>query len=190
MRPWCRADIDPETFNLDPVAVARALSPRTRAIIAVHLYGRPAPMVELAKIANQSGVALIEDAAQAHGARYYGRRAGGLARAAAFSFYPTRNLGALGDGGAVTTNDSGFADRIRQLRNYGSHVKYHHVERGVNPRLDELQASILSTKLPLLDAKNAQRQAIAARYSAAFADFPVWFCRGPILMWNWYGIFM
>lgn len=166
------ADVDPDTFNLDPVAVSRALSPRTRAIIAVHLYGRPAPMDELAKIADQSGVALIEDAAQAHGARLYGRRTGGLARAAAFSFYPTKNLGALGDGGAVTTNDPGLADRIRQLRNYGSHVKYHHAERGVNSRLDELQAAILLTKLPLLEAKNVQRQVIAARYSAAFADLP------------------
>ena len=166
------ADIDPETFNLDPAAVSRALSPRTRAIIAVHLYGRPAAMAELAKIADQAGVALIEDAAQAHGARHHGRRVGGLARAAAFSFYPTKNLGALGDGGAVTTNDADLADRVRQLRNYGAHVKYHHAERGVNSRLDELQAALLSTKLPRLDAKNAQRGAIAARYSAAFADLP------------------
>ncbi|MDT7950950.1 MAG: DegT/DnrJ/EryC1/StrS family aminotransferase [Acetobacteraceae bacterium] len=165
-------DIDPETYNLDPALVAGALTPRTRAIIAVHLYGQPADMVALARLTAGREVALIEDAAQAHGARRDGGRAGSLAAAAAFSFYPTKNLGALGDAGAVTTNDPLLADRIRSLRNYGSSAKYVHEEMGVNSRLDELQAAILLAKLPGLEAKNARRWEIARRYDAGLSNLP------------------
>lgn len=165
-------DIDIETFNIDPAAVAAAITPRTRAVIAVHLYGKPADLGALVELTSVHNIALIEDAAQAHGALIGGRRAGNLGTAAAFSFYPTKNLGACGDGGAVTTNDGSMAERIRQLRNYGSRLKYVHDELGVNSRLDEIQAAILSTKLPLLDRKNARRRHIAQRYMKGLANLP------------------
>jgi dTDP-4-amino-4,6-dideoxygalactose transaminase/2-polyprenyl-3-methyl-5-hydroxy-6-metoxy-1,4-benzoquinol methylase len=165
-------DIDPETYNLDPAAVSEAITPQTRAIIAVHLYGQPADMQALARMTAGRDIALIEDAAQAHGAGQDNRRAGNLGTAAAFSFYPTKNLGAMGDGGAVTTNDAGLAERIRRLRNYGSRVKYVHEEMGVNSRLDEIQAAMLLTKLPGLDGKNARRREIAQRYNAGLANLP------------------
>lgn len=165
-------DIDPVTFNIDHRAVKSAITKRTRAIIAVHLYGQPAEMHELSSLARQFNIDLIEDAAQAHGAMYYGRRAGGLGKAAAFSFYPTKNLGALGDGGAVTTDDPELAERIRGLRNYGSTKKYHHEVPGVNSRLDELQAAFLSARLPHLDAKNGRRREIANAYSGHLRDLP------------------
>ena len=157
-------DIDLTTYNIDPDLVARVITPRTRAILAVHLYGRPAPMKELAKIANKYGLALIEDAAQAHGAEVDGLRAGNLGTAAAFSFYPTKNLGAFGDGGAVSTNDDRIADRLRALRNYGSRIKYQHDFLGVNSRLDELQAALLEIRLEKLSEKNRRRFDIAAQY--------------------------
>lgn len=151
-------------FNIDPRAVAASVTPRTCAILPVHLYGEPAPMATLAEIAARRGLALIEDAAQAHGARHAGSRVGNLGNAAAFSFYPGKNLGALGDGGAVVTSDAGLAERVRRLRNYGSVRKYHHEERGSNSRLDELQAALLRVKLRHLDAWNEARRVRARRY--------------------------
>lgn len=160
---------DERTANLDPTLVEAAVTPRTRVIVAVHLYGQPAEMDALAAIARRHGLALIEDAAQAHGASYRGRRAGSLGLAAAFSFYPGKNLGALGDGGAVVTDDPALADRIRLLRNYGSETKYQHQVRGANSRLDEIQAALLRVKLRRLDRWNAHRQAIAGRYLTGLA---------------------
>jgi dTDP-3-amino-3,4,6-trideoxy-alpha-D-glucose transaminase len=159
------AEVSAATFNLDPELVAAALTSRTRAIVAVHLYGQPADMDALREVAGD-GVRLIEDAAQAHGARYRDRRTGGLGDAAAFSFYPAKNLGALGDGGAVVTADAGLAERVRLLRNYGSPAKYRHDVRGANARLDELQAALLRAKLPLLDRWNERRRVLAERYAA------------------------
>lgn len=163
---------DVDTGNIDAARVEAAITPRTRAIVAVHLYGRPAPMHALADIAQRHGLKLLEDAAQAHGARLQGRRCGGLADAAAFSFYPGKNLGALGDGGAVTTDDAALADRVRRLANYGSAVKYRHELAGVNSRLDELQAAFLRERLRALDADNAHRRAVAQAYLEGLADVP------------------
>lgn len=158
---------DPHTFNLDAERIEAAITSKTKAIIAVHLYGQPADMDAINAIARKHGLKVIEDAAQAHGARYKGRRVGSLGDAAGFSFYPGKNLGALGDGGAVTTNDAGFAARIRELGNYGSSVKYHNKVKGFNSRLDELQAAFLREKLKVLDTWNQRRIAIADIYLAA-----------------------
>ncbi len=158
------ADVELGTANLDPVAVAAAIGPRTRAIIAVHLYGQPAAMEPLAALAEKHGLALIEDAAQAHGALYAGRRVGALGTAGAFSFYPGKNLGALGDGGAVVTDDPRLAAQIRLLRDYGSPGKYQHDIHGYNTRLDELQAAFLRAKLTRLDEWNGRRRGAAGRY--------------------------
>jgi dTDP-3-amino-3,4,6-trideoxy-alpha-D-glucose transaminase len=155
---------DPATFNLDPARVEAAVTARTRAIMPVHLYGQPADMAPLAQIAARHGLALVEDAAQAHGARYRGRRVGALATAAGFSFYPSKNLGALGDGGAVVTADASLAARVRRLANYGSQRKHHHEALGVNSRLDELQAALLRAKLAALDGWNERRRQAAASY--------------------------
>nr|WP_207759689.1 DegT/DnrJ/EryC1/StrS family aminotransferase [Xanthomonas prunicola] len=155
---------DPITFNLDPARVEKAIGPRTRAIMAVHLYGQLADMQAMQTLAHRYGLLLIEDAAQAHGASAQGRRAGAFGDAAAFSFFPTKNLGALGDGGAVTTSDARLAERIRALRNYGSEVKYHHLCQGVNSRLDEMQAAFLRVKLGYLEEEIALRRAVAKRY--------------------------
>lgn len=155
---------DEMSFNLDPRRVAQAIGPRTRAIMAVHLYGQLAPMAALATLAREHGLLLIEDAAQAHGAGRNGQRAGSLGDAAGFSFFPGKNLGALGDGGAVTTNDAALAGTVLALRNYGSEVKYQHLMQGINSRLDELQAALLRVKLGYLDEDTARRRAIAARY--------------------------
>lgn len=152
------------TYNLDPDVLSAAITSRTKAIIAVHLYGQPADMDQINSIAEKHRLVVIEDAAQAHGARHSGRRVGGLGTAAAFSFYPGKNLGAMGDGGAVVTNDGALAERVRLLRNYGSRTKYHHEDRGVNSRLDELQAALLRVKLRRLDDWNARRKQIAAEY--------------------------
>lgn len=157
-------DVDPNSFNLDPGSIEAALSPCTVAIMPVHLYGNPAAMDEIDRIAARHGLFVLEDAAQAHGARYRGRRAGSLGNAAGFSFYPTKNLGALGDGGAIVTNDSGLAERARQYRNYGSSAKYVHDIAGANSRLDELQAAFLRMRLRHLDDENARRRALAAAY--------------------------
>lgn len=155
---------DLATYNLDVSRVEEAITSRTRAILIVHLYGQIAYSGELQAIADRHRLKIIEDAAQAHGARYEGRRAGSLGDAAAFSFYPTKNLGALGDAGAVTTNDDRLAEMVRALGNYGEIEKYINRVKGVNSRLDELQAAILSVKLKYLDEENAQRREIAARY--------------------------
>jgi dTDP-4-amino-4,6-dideoxygalactose transaminase len=161
---------NPRTYNLDPSLIEAALTPRTRAILPVHLYGQPADMDSIVAIARRHGLKVIEDAAQAHGARYHARRAGSLGDAAAFSFYPGKNLGALGDGGAITTDDDALAAQIRLLHNYGSRVKYQHETLGYNSRLDELQAAFLRVKLGRLDEWNARRQKIALLYQAALAS--------------------
>ncbi|HEX4132449.1 MAG TPA: DegT/DnrJ/EryC1/StrS family aminotransferase [Pirellulales bacterium] len=163
-------DPDPATFNLDPMLLKRAITPRTRAIIAVHLYGQTAAMEPIRAIADRHGLKLIEDAAQAHGATYRGVRAGTLGDAAAFSFYPGKNLGALGDGGAITTNDPCLDTTLRLLRNYGSMKKYEHALAGFNTRLDEIQAAVLRVKLRYLDTWNDRRRVIAERYRAGLAE--------------------
>ncbi|MBM3695407.1 MAG: DegT/DnrJ/EryC1/StrS family aminotransferase [Actinobacteria bacterium] len=162
-------DVDPHTHNMDPALVEAAITPRTRAIMPVHLYGLPADLGPLQEIATRRGLELVEDAAQAQGARYRGRRAGGIGRAAGFSFYPAKNLGAFGDAGAVTTNDADLAARVRSLRNYGSSAKYRHEEIGINSRLDEIQAAVLRARLTRLDEWNARRQERARHYLAGLA---------------------
>jgi dTDP-4-amino-4,6-dideoxygalactose transaminase len=163
-------DVDPETGSLDAEAIERAVSPRTRAVIVVHLYGRPAEMDEIASITGRHGLLLVEDACQAHGARYRGRRTGSLGDAAAFSFYPGKNLGAFGDGGAVVTGDPELAEAVRTLRNYGQRRKYDHVRKGFNRRLDTLQAAILRVKLRHLDDWNDRRRSHAAVYEELLGD--------------------
>jgi dTDP-4-amino-4,6-dideoxygalactose transaminase len=158
------------TYNIDPDRLDGAMSPRTRAILPVHLYGQPAALHEIREVAGRYGVPVLEDAAQAHGARYRGARVGTDSDVVTWSFYPGKNLGALGDGGAVTTDDDTLADRIRLLRNYGSRVKYQHELRGYNSRLDELQAAVLRAKLHILDDWNSRRATAAARYSRELAD--------------------
>jgi len=164
---------DPATHNIDPARIEAAITPRTRAILPVHLYGQPANMNAINVIAEKHGLKVLEDCAQAHGARIGQRRVGALGHAAAFSFYPGKNLGALGDGGAITTNDAELANAVRVLRNYGSQAKYHNDVKGYNSRLDELQAALLRVKLPHLDADNESRRQIAARYNAAFRALPL-----------------
>ena len=155
---------DPVSFNIDPACVAAAITPRTRAIMAVHLYGQVADMSALVELAQRHKLLLIEDAAQAHGAMRDGRKAGTFGDAAAFSFFPGKNLGALGDGGAVVTDNTVLAERIAALRNYGSDVKYHHLFQGINSRLDEIQAAMLRVKLKYLDEDIAWRRRVALRY--------------------------
>ncbi len=161
---------DDDTYNIATDLIEAAITPRTKAIIPVHLYGRPACMDEINTIAAKHQLKVIEDAAQAHGARYKGQRTGGLGDAAAFSFYPGKNLGAYGDGGAVTTNDAELAQKLRALRSYGSQVKYVHEVVGYNSRLDTLQAAMLRVKLRHLDAWNARRDALASLYRTQLAD--------------------
>lgn len=160
------------SYNLDPDLIASAITRRTKAIIPVHLYGQPADMDAVNAVAQKYELKVIEDAAQAHGARYRGRRVGALGGAAGFSFYPGKNLGAYGDGGAITTDDDDLADKLRMLRNYGSKRKYYHEIPGVNSRLDELQAAFLRVKLKRLEAWNIRRREIAARYLAALKSVP------------------
>ncbi|MFN2414403.1 MAG: DegT/DnrJ/EryC1/StrS family aminotransferase [Pyrinomonadaceae bacterium] len=155
---------DGRTHNLDQARVEEAVTPRTKVIMPVHLYGQTADMDAINEIAVRRNLRVVEDAAQAHGASYKGRRAGSLADAAGFSFYPGKNLGALGDAGAVVTDDDGLADRVRVLRNYGSRVKYEHEARGYNSRLDELQAALMRAKLPVLDGWNGRRRRVAESY--------------------------
>jgi len=161
---------DERTCNIDPERIDAAITPRTRAIMPVHLYGQPTDMDRINAIAKRHGLKVIEDAAQAHGARYKGRRCGSLGDAAGFSFYPGKNLGAFGDGGAITTDDLELAERIRMLRNYGSSVKYHHQVAGINSRLDELQAAFLRVKLTRLDEWNERRRVVAASYLSGLAE--------------------
>ena len=161
---------DPATHNLDPERVEAAITPRTKVILPVHLYGQPADLDPILSIARRHGLRVLEDAAQAHGARYKGQRISAHGDAVAWSFYPGKNLGALGDAGAVTTNDPELADRLRVLRNYGSRVKYVNEVQGWNSRLDPLQAAILRVKLAHLDEWNARRAEIAALYLRELAD--------------------
>jgi dTDP-4-amino-4,6-dideoxygalactose transaminase len=164
---------DDDTYTIDPAAIEAAISHRTKAIMPVHLYGRPADMAPIKEVAARYGLKVIEDAAQAHGARYHGQRTGALGDAAAFSFYPGKNLGAYGDGGAVTTNDDALATKLRALRNYGSSAKYVHDLVGLNSRLDPLQAAMMRVKLRYLDLWNARRDAVAARYHELLSDAPL-----------------
>jgi dTDP-4-amino-4,6-dideoxygalactose transaminase len=159
-----------DTYNIDPKKIEAAITSKTKAIIAVHLYGQPADMWAIMDIAKKYGLRVIEDAAQAHGATYKGSKTGSLGDAAAFSFYPGKNLGALGDGGAVTSNDEDLIKKVRMLSNYGSLVKYKHELRGYNARLDELQAAFLRVKLRNLDAQNEIRRQIANTYTTQLRD--------------------
>jgi len=163
------ADVDPVRLTLDPQRVAAAIGPRTRAILPVHLYGQPADMPAIAAVAARHGLAIVEDCCQGHLATSGGQAVGTFGAAGAFSFYPTKNLGALGDGGAITTNDAMLADRLRRLRNGGQTDRYHHAEPGVNTRLDEMQAAVLRARLPFLAGWTARRRALAARYRRALA---------------------
>ena len=162
-------DMDATSYGIDAGAVDAAVTSRTRAIVPVHLYGQPVDLDAIAATARRHSLVVVEDAAQAHGARYKGKRAGSFGHAAAFSFYPSKNLGALGDGGMITTNDDRAADKLRLLRNYGQRVKYYHAVPGTNSRLDTLQAAVLSVKLPHLDGWNAARRAHADAYSSRLA---------------------
>jgi len=156
---------DPRSHNIDPAKIAESITARTKCIIPVHLYGQPADMDPINAIAAQHKLIVIEDNAQAQGALYKGRKTGSLGHAAATSFYPGKNLGALGDGGGIVTNDAAVAERVRILRNYGSKQKYNHIEKGQNSRLDEIQAAVLRVKLRHLEQWNEQRQAIATQYT-------------------------
>lgn len=162
----------PGGFNIDPVRVAASITRRTRAIVPVHLYGEAAPLDELDEIARGHGLPLVEDAAQAHGAAYGGQMIGAYGRAACWSFYPGKNLGALGDAGAVTTNDRALAEKLRALRNYGSLRKYDHQIKGFNSRMDSLQAALLRVKLPFLARWNARRREVADFYASRLARCP------------------
>ena len=164
--------VDPEitSHNIDPERLAAAITPRTRLIVPVHLYGLPARMSDIAALAADNGVLVLEDAAQAHGARYDGTRVGAIGDAAAWSFYPSKNLGAFGDGGAVTTDDDDLAEQLRMLRNYGSAKKHDYPLDGINSRLDEIQAAVLRVKLEVLDEWNDRRRTVAARYLERLAD--------------------
>jgi dTDP-4-amino-4,6-dideoxygalactose transaminase len=166
-------DCDPLTQQIDSVQVAAAVTPRTSAILAVHLYGRLAPMEELREITDKHGLALLEDAAQAHGARYRGKRAGSIGHASGFSFYPAKNLGAWGDGGALVTSDHELASKIKRVRNYGQKEKYMHFEKGWNSRLDSIQAIVLREKLKLLDGWNERRRQASEWYYEQLEDAPL-----------------
>ena len=182
---------DEDTYNIDPKLIEAAITPRTRAIMAVHLYGQPADMDPIIAIAEKHGLKVIEDAAQAQGALYKGRKVGSLGDAAGFSFYPGKNLGALGDAGAVTTSDPDLADKLRVLVNYGSRVKYQHEVQGYNCRLDEMQAAFLRVKLQHLDRANTRRREVAELYSSGIttleAKLPV-VMDGTIPVWHLYVI--
>lgn len=163
-------EIDPATYTMDPAALRAAITSRTRAVVPVHLYGQAADMTAISAIAEQYGLLVVEDCAQAHGALHAGRMVGAFGQLATYSFYPTKNLGALGDGGAVVTSDAALADRLRRLRNYGQSSKYVNAERGINSRLDELQAAILRAKLDHLDRHNAERRTIASWYDERLSE--------------------
>lgn len=166
-------DIDAATANMDVALLEAAISPRTKAIMPVHLYGQAADLGAIMAIAQRHSIPVVEDAAQAHGAMYDGKRVGSIGKIAGFSFYPSKNLGAAGDGGAVTTNDAALAERVAMLRNGGQRGKYEHVIQGVNSRLDEMQAAVLRVKLAHLDAWNAARRAHAHRYEELLAGSSV-----------------
>ncbi|HKF59092.1 MAG TPA: DegT/DnrJ/EryC1/StrS family aminotransferase [Blastocatellia bacterium] len=164
------ADVDPLTFTIQPADIERAITPRTRAIVPVHLYGQAADMDPIIEISNRKGIPVVEDAAQAHGATYRGKKLGTIGDAGCFSFYPSKNLGAFGDAGAVATDNDDLAAKLRQLRNYGERQRYFHQTKGVNSRLDEIQAAILSSKLPHLDTWNLRRRQIARFYDSEITN--------------------
>jgi dTDP-4-amino-4,6-dideoxygalactose transaminase len=163
-------DIDPRSFTLDPAAIEAAITPRTRAILPVHLYGQPADMDPIMDVARRHKLVVIEDAAQAHGAKYKGRPVGSIGDIACFSFYPTKNLGAYGEGGAVTTSNTEYASKVRVLRDWGQDRKYHHVVRGYNYRMEGLQGAILRVKLRHLEQWTEARRGIASQYNLLLAD--------------------
>jgi dTDP-4-amino-4,6-dideoxygalactose transaminase len=165
-------DVDPTTWTLDPEQVERAVTPRTRAVLPVHLYGQAADLEPLCRLGDKHGLALIEDAAQAHGAIYGGRRVGAFGRAGCFSFYPGKNLGAFGEAGCVVTDDAQVAQRIRCLRDHAQQGRHHHVEVGYNTRMEGVQAAVLDAKLPHLDAWNAARARHSRRYRELLTDLP------------------
>jgi dTDP-4-amino-4,6-dideoxygalactose transaminase len=168
-------DVDPRTHTLDPLRLEEVLTPRTRAVMPVHLYGRVCEMDAIRQIAAANGLAVVEDCAQAHGASYRGKRAGSMGTVGCFSFYPTKNLGALGDGGALVCDDPDLAERLRRLRQYGWERRYHSVDAGgINSRLDELQAALLRVKLRHLEAQTARRRAIVAAYDELLAGLPIY----------------
>lgn len=180
-----------ETFNIDPNLIEAAITEKTKAIMPVHLYGQACDMDSIMSIAHKYGLKVVEDCAQAHGATYKGQKVGTFGDAAGFSFYPGKNLGALGDAGAVVTNDKELADKIRALGNYGSDYKYHHIYKGNNSRLDELQAAFLAAKLPHLDRMNVERRRIAAKYSDGIKNEKVILPYVPedmVPVWHIYGI--
>ena len=166
-------DVDPIYYTIDPARIEAAITPRSKAIIAVHIYGQPAEMDSILAIGRRSHLRIVEDCAQAAGARYRGRRVGSLGDVACFSFYPTKNLGAVGDGGMIVTGDAGLATRVRRLRQYGWDDTRNTREVGVNSRLDPLQAAIISAKLEYLDSDNARRDTIARRYDRSLAGLPI-----------------
>jgi dTDP-4-amino-4,6-dideoxygalactose transaminase len=172
-------DVDPQTANIDVTKIEAAITPATRAIMPVHLYGCIAEMDEILTIAHEHGLLVVEDACQAHGAEYKGKRAGGFGRLAAFSFYPGKNLGAYGDGGAITTNDEGIYRTLLQMRDFGQARKYEHLFKGTNSRLDTIQAAVLRVKLPLLDSWNRGRRAAAELYDRLFEGTQVKTLRYP-----------
>jgi dTDP-4-amino-4,6-dideoxygalactose transaminase len=167
------ADVDPQRATIDPDRIAERIGPRTRAILPVHLYGQPADMTTIARVAARHNLAIVEDCCQAHLATSDGRPVGTIGAAGAFSFYPTKNLGALGDGGAIVTNDRALADRLKRLRNGGQSDRYHHLEPGINSRLDDLQAAVLRARLPRLRGWTERRRALAARYRSKLAGAAV-----------------
>lgn len=182
---------DIRTFNMDPGRIETAITERTRAILPVHLYGQACDMDPIMAIAKEHGLLVVEDCAQAHGATYKGRKVGTFGIAAGFSFYPGKNLGALGDAGAVVTDDDVLAEKIRVLGNYGSDYKYHHIYKGNNSRLDELQAAFLLAKLPHLDRMNGERRRIADRYTRGITNPRIalpWVPEGCVPVWHIYGI--
>ncbi len=164
---------DPQTFNIDPARIEAAVTARTRVILPVHLYGLPADMDPIMAIARRNGLKVLDDCAQAHAARYHGRPVGCLADVSAWSFYPGKNLGAMGDGGGITTDLAAVDEQVRVLRNYGSRQKYHNECKGVNSRLDEIQAAVLAAKLPQLEAATRERRRLAARLLEGLAGLPL-----------------
>jgi len=167
------ADVDPSRLTIDPARIEAAIGPRTRALMPVHLYGQPADMVAIARLASKHGLAIVEDCCQAHLATCAGRPVGTFGAAGAFSFYPTKNLGAMGDGGAIVTDDAALAGRLKRLRNGGQTDRYHHQEPGINSRLDEMQAAVLRARLPYLAGWTTARRALAAVYRERLAGGPV-----------------
>lgn len=174
---------DEATFNINPEFIERAITPKTRVILATNLYGQPCDYDAIGEIARKRGIRFATDNAQSQGARYKGRRVGGIADIECHSFYPSKNLGAFGEAGAVTTNDEGFADRVRVLRNYGSRVRYHNEVIGYNSRLDELQAAFLRVKLRHLDDWNARRKALAAEYLSQLSALRSPLCLPSVPLW-------